>query len=222
MDDFQGTFSGVPRFTQFNEIGVLGKTAGVDEEGDLELPVGGSHGADIFQRHRLPAAGVVGNGNSAKRNVLHSGFLDESAQLGDVQVALEGMLESGIESGVCYQVSRSPAARPDVGIRGVEVHVGGHGHAGFDQQGAKDIFGGATLVGGYEIFESKDFLHGVGQSIIGPRSSIGFVALHDGGPLCLAHRPGARISQQVHENFFRTQRKKVVTGPQHRRLSFFW
>ena len=37
--DLQRGFVGIARFAQFDEVGVLGKTAGIDEEGDPKFAV---------------------------------------------------------------------------------------------------------------------------------------------------------------------------------------
>ena len=96
--------------------------------------VGCSRLAQIFQRYRLSAAGVIGDGDGAKGDIFGPDFFDEGFQLGDIHIALEGKLGSGIQAFFDHQVLRSPAAGHDVALRCVEMLVGGDVHAGFYQQ----------------------------------------------------------------------------------------
>ncbi len=123
----------IASFPLVDEVGVLGEPAAVDEEGDLEFVVDLRHRADVGHRDRLSAAGVVGDGDRAKGDVLGPGLLDEGLQLLDVHVALEGMVTFRVEGVVDHQVGGTSAAGADVGVGGVEVHVRGDIVAGLYQ-----------------------------------------------------------------------------------------
>ncbi len=174
-----------------DEVSVLGVAAAVDEEGDLVLAVDLRHRVDIFHRDGLPAAGVVGDRHHAEGDFLRPGLFDEGLQLVDVHVALEGMVDFGVEGFVDDQVGRASAAGADVGVGGVEVHVRGDIVAGLDQSGGQNVLGGASLVGGDEECEAEDIVHGFLQAVEGTRAGVRFVAAHDGRPLVLAHGAGA-------------------------------
>ena len=55
---------------QLDEVGILGEAAGVDIERDAVLAADRRDGARIRERYRLPAAGVVGDGEHADRDLL--------------------------------------------------------------------------------------------------------------------------------------------------------
>ena len=91
------------------------------------------HLADILHRDRLSAAGVVGDGDRAKGDILCAGLFDEVLQLANIHVALERVVVARVEGLIDDQVGGPAAAGADVAFGGVEVHVGGDGVAGFDQ-----------------------------------------------------------------------------------------
>ena len=76
-------------------------------------------------------------------------------------------------------------------------------------------------MGGDEMLEAEDLLHGFRQAMIRARAGIGFIAPHDGSPLVLAHRAGAGIGQQIDEDIFGSQGEHVVAGLEHGGLAGF-
>ena len=83
---------GLPRLALLDEPGVLGEAAGVDVEGDAELAAELGDGLDVGQRDRLAAAGVVGQGEHAERDVLARAPANSLRSAVEVHVALEGVL----------------------------------------------------------------------------------------------------------------------------------
>ena len=74
---------------QLDEVGILGEAAGIDVERNAVLPAHRRHRAHVGQRHRLAAAGVVGDGEHAQRDLLPAHLGDELLQRRHVHVALE-------------------------------------------------------------------------------------------------------------------------------------
>ena len=58
----------------------------------------------------------------------------------------------------------APAAGPDVGVGGIEVHIGRDVVAWLDQHGAQNILGRPALVGGHEKAETKNLFDSIFQS----------------------------------------------------------
>ena len=81
-----------------------------------------------------------------------------------------------VECLVDNQVYRLPATRADICVGGVKMHVGRHVPARFDQQSAKYVFSGPSLVGRNEPVEAEDFLDGFGEAIEGTRPGVGLIA----------------------------------------------
>ena len=77
------------RFALLNEIRVFSKAACINNQRNMVLLQNLFYCADIGKRHRLPAAGVVGNGDNGKRNLLAPGFFNHGLELVDVHVALK-------------------------------------------------------------------------------------------------------------------------------------
>ena len=63
------------------------------------------------------------------------------------------------------QILRASAARADVGICGVEVHIGRNVLPGLDQAGGQDILGGAALVSRYEVLKTKYIVDGYFETL---------------------------------------------------------
>ena len=94
--DLQCALVLVTGLAQLDEVGVLGKAAGVDEERDAKFAVGLSDAPQVLHGNRLASAGVVGDRDHPKGDILRSHFLDEGAQLLNVHVAFERMAVGGI------------------------------------------------------------------------------------------------------------------------------
>ncbi len=112
---------------------------------------------------------------------------DEGFEFGDVHVAFEGMTIFWIVRFVNDEVGGPPAARADVGIGGVEVHVAGNPLAGFHQTRCQNIFGGAALMGGGKMLEAKYIFHCAFEAIERACAGIGLIAAHERRPLLGAH-----------------------------------
>ena len=64
----------------------------------------------------------------------------------------------------------------------------------------EDLLGRPALVGGYHVAEREQLAHGVAEDHPRGRAGVGLVAVLDRRPLVAAHRPGARVGQQVDEH----------------------
>ena len=113
----------------------------------------------------------------------HADLFDEGFEFGDIHIALERMRIGGVIGFVNDQVGRASAARADVGVGGVEVHVRGDEVPRLDEARGQDVLGGASLMRGDKILEAENILHCVFQDEGTSAPRVRFVAAHDGGPL---------------------------------------
>ena len=81
-----------------------------------------------------------------------------------------------------------------------------------DEQCAQDMFGCSPLMGRDEVVETEDIGYGFFKNEVGACTCVGFVPLHDRGPLAVAHRPGSGIGEQIDVDVIRAKPKHVVSG----------
>ncbi len=175
------------------------------------------HRPQVAHGDGLAAAGIVGDRDHAEGNVPGAGPLDERLELRDVDIALEGMRFAGIVRFVDHQVDGAATAGADVGVGGVEVHVGGDGVPGMDEGRREDVLGGATLVCREEVPEAEDVVDRRLQPRVRASTRVRLVALDERGPLMVRHRARARVGEEVDEDVLGAQRKDVVAGGLHGR-----
>ena len=99
-DDVGDAAGEVAGLAALDEVGVLGEAAGVEEQRDAVEVAQRAHAAQVLQRHRLAAAGVVGDGHEDHRDVLGG---EHELERVEVHVALERMLGA---RGPCPRRSR--------------------------------------------------------------------------------------------------------------------
>src|SRR5674476_961249 len=139
-------------------------------------------------------------------------LVDQRLQLGQVDVALEGVLVGGGMGLVDDDVDEGAAGKLLVEARGGEVHVAGDRLTLFDEDLGDQVLGATPLVGRHDVGESVDLLHGVLKLVEAHRSGVGLVAGHHGGPLTVAHRVGAGVGQQVDVDVPAVKQEGVVAG----------
>ncbi|CAB4834498.1 unannotated protein [freshwater metagenome] len=146
-------------FTFVDEPRVLGKSAAVQEQRQVVLVAHGTHGAQVGQRHRLAATGVVGDGDEHDGDVLRAASEDQFLERDDIHVALERVLELWALALGDHQVDGLSAGELDVRPGGVEVGVVGDHFARAADHREQDLLGGAALVCGDHVLEREQVLH---------------------------------------------------------------
>lgn len=110
-----------------------GKTTGVDHQGD---PVGAEHRFEltyILQGNRLSAAGVGGDRQHTKGDILRTLFSNAGRERGHIHVAFERALVLGRQSFGTEQIQRlAPPHIFDIGAGGIEMAVVGNDLPGPD------------------------------------------------------------------------------------------
>ncbi len=191
-DDLGDRSTRLARLALADEPGVLGEPAGVEEEGQTEPVADGADAAQVLQRDRLAAAGVVGHGHEDDGHVLGAARLDERGQCGEVHVALEGVLQGRLATLRDDQVDRLGAGELDVGPGRVEMGVVGDRQARATDRREEDLLGRPALVGGDDVAEREERLDRLEEDEPRRRAGVGLVAMLDAGPLVAGHRARAR------------------------------
>ncbi len=206
-------------FPQFDEEGVLGEAAGVEVKRDAVLVGEGGHLPDVSHGHRLPAHGVVGDGEHDQRNALRPHLGDELLQGPGVHVAFEGMYGLGDLPFGDHQVHRPGTLVLHVGPGGVEVGVVGHHVALLVPYGIlwthdreQYALGGPALVGGDDVLKAEDRLHRCLEAPPAGAAGIGLVPTHGRRPLLAAHGSRAAVGEQVDEHVLGAKGEEVVVG----------
>jgi hypothetical protein len=114
---------GVAVLALLDEPGVLGEAAGVEEERQAVSVADLAHGAQVRQRHRLAAPGVVRDRHEHDRHVLAAALADQRVERVDVHVALERVDRRRLTALGDDAVDRLGARELDVGAGRVEVGV---------------------------------------------------------------------------------------------------
>ncbi len=129
-----------------------------------------------------------------------------------IHVALEGVDGLWLASFWDGDIETDCAYVLDIGAGGVEVGVVGHDIARFQDRCKENAFGSPTLVGGQNVLEAGDLLHGILETIEGSGSGIGFITHHHARPLPRGHGSGAGIGEQIDQHIPGLEQEKVVTG----------
>ena len=211
-DAFRGPI-GVARLALVDEPGVFGEAAGVQIE--RECHAARSHALDrldVGHGDRLPAAGVIGDGEHDQRNACRAFGGDQGFQRAHVHVALEIQARLRVGGFGNGQIHGARAGEFDIGAGGIEVGVGGDHVAGLAHHGEQDAFGRASLVGGNHVAEAGQLVGRALQAEEALAAGVGFVAAHHGGPLLGGHGAGARIGQQIDQDVARVDEEQVVAG----------
>ncbi len=168
--------------------------------------------ADIFHGDRLAAAGVVRHRDHAQRDVLRADAGDELFQGGGVEVAFEVGDAVGIGALGHGQIDGRGADELDVRPRGVEMGIVRHLLAGSADDGEEDAFGGASLVGGDDVFQAGQLADFALEAEEAAAAGVGFLAAHDARPLVRAHGGRAAVGQQVDEHLVGRDEEEVIVA----------
>ena len=139
--------------------------------------------------------------------------LEQRVEAVEVHVPLERVVRARVESLRDHEVDGLGAGGLDVGPRRVEVGVVRHDLAGAGDHGEQDLLGGAALVGGDDVLEREQLLHGLEEPEPRRRAGVALVAPLHAGPLVARHGAGARVGEQVDEHVLGPQREQVVPAP---------
>ena len=143
----------------------------------------GADGAEVLERDRLPAAGVVRDRDHHDRDVLGAARRDEPLERLDVHVALERVLRRRVVPLGDHEVDRLGARELDVRARRVEVGVVGDDLARAADRREEDLLGGAALVRRDHVLEGEELADGLEEDVPGRRAGVALVAVLDRRPL---------------------------------------
>ena len=184
--DFLDGLVGISFLAGLDEICVLGKTGGVEDD-TLAIFIGNTaHLAQVLHRHGLAAGGVVSDGNDDERHLV-AVLLESLFEFSNVNIAFEGQFKLSVAGSVDRAVKRGGMTRFDVALGGVEVRVAGHDSALLHEVGEEYVLGSAALMGGDYIFEAGEAVDYVFKLKERTRTRIGLIAHHEGSPLAVAH-----------------------------------
>ena len=154
--DLPHALLGVAGLAQLDEGRVLGESAGVEVERLAELSADLGDLVHVGERDRLPAAGVVGDGDHDERDALGAVLGERLAQGVDIHVALERVVRVHVRELGRGQVERERPSELDVGAGRVEVAVVGDDVALFAHDREEDPLGSAALMGRDDVLEPGD------------------------------------------------------------------
>ena len=171
--------------------------------------------ADLVQvgeADRLAAGHVDRGGDADVRDVLGADLVDDLLQLGEVDVALEGVLAHRVVRLVDDDVDEAAAGQFLVEAGGREVHVAGDHVALLDERLAEQVLGAAALMRRHEVLVAVDLPDRRLEVVEVAAAGVGLVAEHHAGPLAVAHRRGAGVGEQVDVDVLAAQQEGVVAG----------
>ena len=190
LGDRERRLLGVARFALLDEPGVLGVTAGVEEERHAVGPAHVAHGADIGQADRLAAAGVVRDRHHYERNAL-ADVRDGALERLDVHVAFERVQRVRLPALRHGQVAGLGAGGFDVGPRRVEVRVVRHYVAAPAHRAEQNALGRPALMHRQNVLEPRDLVYGPVELVKRRAAGVALIALQHPAPLHRAHGAGA-------------------------------
>ncbi len=210
---------GAARLALLDEVGVLGDARGVVDDADAVPRAELAHGTQVGEADRLPAGHVDGRGDADVGDLLGAVLGDHALELGEVDVALEGVLARRVVGLVDDDVDEAPPGELLVQARGREVHVAGDHVARLDQHLAEDVLGATALVGRHEVTVAVDLADRRLEVVEVAAPGVGLVAEHHPRPLAVAHRRGAGVGEEVDVDVLAPEQEGVVAGLPDRRLA---
>ena len=172
-----------------------------------------AHAAQVLQRDRLPAAGVVGDGHHHERHAL-AVRSQRALERGEVDVALE-RVHAATARGPRRSRGRAPRP-PRPRCWRASCRSGccwGRPRPASSTAVEQDALGGAALVRRDDVAEAGQVLDHVAEAVEGAAPGVRLVALHDRAPLRRRHRAGAGVGQQVDEHVLRAQAGRRCSPP---------
>jgi hypothetical protein len=207
---------GLPFLALLDEPGVLGKAARVEKERLPEAVAQRPYAAQVGQRHRLPAAGVVRHRDDDQRDTI-AVAVQRRFEFGEIHVALERMQHRRLASFRDHEVARLGLFDLDVRARRIEVVVVGHDLAGQQDRVEQNALGCPPLVRRDDVGEAGQFPHDALEAEERSAAGVGLVAVDQRGPLRQRHRAGPGIGEQIDQNVLRRKLEDVVTCTRQRR-----
>jgi len=141
----------------FDEVGILGKPAGIKIEGNPELPAQFTRGPDVRHRGRLSPARIIGHREDDTGDLLRLA-LQQSFQGGQIDVALEGVLFRWMERLGYLDVGRLCTQKFGIGACGVEERIADHLASLHIEARKENPFGGTALMGRDDMFVTGQIL----------------------------------------------------------------
>ena len=124
---------GIAFLVDLDEVAVLRPAGHVEHEGNIVLLGDLGSLPDGLHGNGLAADGIIGDGGVDQRHVLRTHGLDQLLQLGNIHIALEGILlvhaalGDFVQQLLVVQVAGNGAHLLDVALGGIKVTVGGDG-----------------------------------------------------------------------------------------------
>ncbi len=130
------------------------------------------HLAEVGNRHRLAAAGVVGDGHHDEWDPVGTDLRDRPFQGIDIHVSLEGVLQLCVAALGDEEVASFGSFVFDICPRRVEVGVGWHHITGAQRGREQEPFSRTTLMCRQDLPESGDSRHRIPEAVIRPAAGI--------------------------------------------------
>ena len=201
----------VARLAATDEPRVLGKSARIKVQRLPKLVTERAYATQILERHRLAAAGVVGDGDHHQRHAI-SFCLQERTQRRQVHVAFERVLGGRLAAVGDHQIECARAGVFDVCAGGVEMRVVGDDHAGAGNRAEQDPLRRPALMGRDDVGKRKQLLHRRDKRKPGRRAGVALIPVLDCRPLIAGHRAGAGVGQQIDQHILGAEIEQVVAG----------
>ena len=147
----------LPRLALLDEPGVLGEAAGVEEERLAVAIAQRAHAAQVLQRHRLAAAGVVRDGHHHERHAVAVALAAARSSAVEIDVALERM--HAADGTRPSAITRSRASAPSTSMLARVVSkwlLLGTISPGCSMRVEQDALGGAPLVRRDDVREAGE------------------------------------------------------------------
>ncbi len=200
----------IPGFALANEVGVFGDETAVHHQENTQRLDQRLHLPQVLHGKRL-AADEVGCGLHAHEgDIARAGLGDGLAQPVEIHVSLEGMRALRVQRLRPIEFQHLAARQVEMRLGGGEVIIHRYDVAGLDESFGQQVFGGAALMDGQEVFVTEDFADRIEQAVKALRTGVGVIGLHHGGLLIVAHGIGAAIGQHVEKEVAGTEKERVV------------
>ncbi len=207
-------------FAQPDKVAVLREAAAVDEKGNPVFYTNRLRGFDIFHADRLSAPRIIGDGGHHQRDIRGSFFLYRFFQGFQVHIALEGGGDSGDFSLGAAAVDGFGAGELDIGAGGVEEGVADKIFPFTAEDAEQYFFRRPSLVGGDDEGHARQLVNAVLKAEKAGAAGIGFIALHDAGPLLAAHGRSAAVGEQVDQDIAGADEEGVIMGSRENFFTF--
>ncbi len=197
-------------FTLFDEPGVLGEPARIEEERDVVAVTNFPNRTEVGHRHGLTTARVVRDGDHDQGHPIPAYLLDGPDECINIHISFEGELRGRIPALSDQEIASLSALILDVGPRRVEVRVVRNNVPRFNHSREEDLLRRSTLMGRDDFFERREVCNDVPEPIERPAPCVRFISNHHPRPLLSRHGPGTGIGEEVDDHLVAVQPEEVV------------